>query len=234
MLPAVKQHQPDAVIFLGDLQAQRPLHVELAEVMQMTEIHWVLGNHDTDSEADFDHLFESELADKNLHGRVVEVAPGVRVAGLAGIFREQVWHPDNEKPNYRTREEFVRLGGKGNRWRGSLSRRHRSTIFPEDFETLGKLRADILVSHEAPGPHRNGFEILDTLAITMGCGFLFHGHQHDNLDYSHSEFVRNTGIRVYGVGLRGITMLSIDDGVCSVVVPGELDAKRSYRQKDIE
>ena len=58
MLPAVKQHQPDAVIFLGDLQAQRPLHVELAEVMQMTEIHWVLGNHDTDSEADFDHLFE--------------------------------------------------------------------------------------------------------------------------------------------------------------------------------
>ncbi len=50
------------------------------------------GNHDTDIDADYDNLYDSRLAERNLHGRVVTTA-GVRVAGLGGIFRGQVWMP---------------------------------------------------------------------------------------------------------------------------------------------
>ena len=43
-------------------------------------------------ELDYDNLWGSELADRNLHGRVVEIA-GYRVAGLGGIFRGKIWNP---------------------------------------------------------------------------------------------------------------------------------------------
>jgi hypothetical protein len=91
----VGQDRPAAVVFLGDLQAQRPLEIELASILGMTEVWYIHGNHDTDSEADYDNLFGSALADRNLHGRVVEI-DGLRIAGLGGIFRGQVWAPPGE------------------------------------------------------------------------------------------------------------------------------------------
>ena len=92
VIEAVLVRQPAAVILLGDLQAQNPLEVELAPILGHTEIWFIHGNHDTDSDADHDNLFDSALADRNLHGRVVEIA-GVRIAGLGGVFRGQVWSP---------------------------------------------------------------------------------------------------------------------------------------------
>lgn len=74
------------------MQAQRPLHLELASILDKTEIWFIHGNHDTDTEADHDHLFGSAMADRNLHGRVVEIA-GLRIAGLGGVFRCKVWTP---------------------------------------------------------------------------------------------------------------------------------------------
>ena len=79
VIQAVRQHRPAAVVFLGDLQPQRPLDQELQPILDLTEIWWIHGNHDTDSDADHDHLFGSALADQNLHGRVIEIA-GVRIA----------------------------------------------------------------------------------------------------------------------------------------------------------
>ena len=92
IIDAVKRHRPSAIVLLGDIQAKRPLHDELAEILSITQIFWIPGNHDTDSEADYDNLFGSALADRNLHGRVVNVA-GVRIAGLGGVFRERVSPP---------------------------------------------------------------------------------------------------------------------------------------------
>ena len=83
---AVHEHRPDAIVLLGDLQAQRPMEIEPAEILDKTEIWLIHGNHDTDSEADHDHLFGSTLAGRNLHGRVQTIA-GVRIAGLGGVFR---------------------------------------------------------------------------------------------------------------------------------------------------
>lgn len=83
VLEIVSRDRPAAIVLLGDLQAQRPLDVELESILGMTEVWFIHGNHDTDSDADYDNLFGFALADRNLHGRVAVVG-GVRIAGLGG------------------------------------------------------------------------------------------------------------------------------------------------------
>lgn len=219
---AVLRDKPDAVVFLGDIQAQQPLHTELAEILDKTDIWWIHGNHDTDSDADHDHLFESKLAHRNLHGRVVEIA-GLRVAGLGGVFRGKIWMPP-APPDFVSQADFVRRCGKGNRWRGGLNLKHRSTIFESDWLALAKQRADILITHEAPGCHPHGFESLNELGRAMGVSRTFHGHHHDRLDYS-GQFER-LGHRAFGVGFCGITD---QDG--NVIRPGDFDDERQGRQE---
>ncbi len=111
---------PDAFLTgLGlDLQADDTLNV-------LTDVWWILGNHDTDSDPDHDNLFGAELAHRNLHGRVVEIA-GVRVAGLGGIFRESIWSPLLE-PAYRSAADRLKIIHASERWRDGLPRRHRSS-----------------------------------------------------------------------------------------------------------
>lgn len=86
IIEAVQVHSPAAIVLLGDIQAQKPLEQELESILDRTAVWFIHGNHDTDTAEDHDHLFGSVLAERNLHGRVVEVA-GVRMAGLGGIFR---------------------------------------------------------------------------------------------------------------------------------------------------
>ena len=214
IIEAVTEHEPAAIILLGDVQAQRPLEKELALILDNTEIWFIHGNHDTDSEADYDNLFGSALADRNLDGRVVNIA-GVRIAGLGGIFRGQVWWPP-EAPSYTSAKAFERQHGAGNRWRNGLTLRHRSTIFPDTYERLAALHADVLVTHEGPSVHPHGFAALDELARQMGVRQTFHGHHHDRIDYSgHWD---QLGYRAFGVGFCGITAL---DG--AVIRVGDYD-----------
>lgn len=81
IIEAVQEHKPAAVILLGDLQAQNPLGIELASILDETEIWFI---HDTGLKTDHDHLLGSKLADRNLHGQVVEIA-GLRIAGFGGV-----------------------------------------------------------------------------------------------------------------------------------------------------
>ena len=152
---AAREYKPKAMVILGDMQPPAPLEVILAEALKHTEIWWIPGNHDTDTDEFYDYLWRSDLASHNLHGRVANVA-GLRIAGLGGVFRGQVWMPDGQ-PNYFCPATFIRRVGAGNIWRGGLPRRHRSTIFPSVYQSLLKQRADILVTHEAAGCHRKGF-----------------------------------------------------------------------------
>jgi hypothetical protein len=98
--------------------------------------------------------------------------------------------------------------------------KHRSSIFPADHANLSKLRADILVTHEAPSAHPHGFAVLDELARSLGVNKTFDGHHHDRLDYS-AERPR-LGFDAFGVGLRGITD---QDG--RIIRPGDLDIARA-------
>ena len=217
VIDAVREHTPAAIVLLGDIQANKPLERELEWILDETEVWFIHGNHDTDSEADYDNLFGSQLADRNLHGRVVDVA-GVRIAGLGGIFRGQVWRPP-ETPSYESAKDFARIQGAGNRWREGLALKHRSSIFPDDYDRLAKLRADVLVTHEAPGVHPLGFDAIDQLARQMQASTTFHGHHHDSLDYS--RHWDQLGHKAYGVGFCGITTL---DG--TVIRVGDYDTAR--------
>ena len=161
IIEAVNAHAPAAIVLLGDVQAQKPLEQELAEILDKIEIWFIHGNHDTDTDTDYQNLWGSDLAHRNLHGRVVEVA-GVRIAGLGGIFREQIWSPPTE-PAYHTEAEFLRRQRSDSRWREDIARKHRSSIFPDDYKRLACERADVLVTHEAPGIHPFGFGALDEL-----------------------------------------------------------------------
>ena len=220
VIDAVREHTPAAIVLLGDIQANKPLERELEWILDETEVWFIHGNHDTDFEADYDNLFGSQLADRNLHGRVVDVA-GVRIAGLGGIFRGQVWRPP-ETPSYRSAKEFARTQGAGNRWREGLPLKHRSSIFPDDHDRLAKLRADVLVTHEAPAVHPHGFDAIDRLARQMQASTTFHGHHHDSLDYS--RHWDQLGHKAYGVGFCGITAL---DG--TVIRVGDYDTVRKTR-----
>lgn len=81
----------------------------------------------------------------------------------------------------------------------------------------------MLVSHEAPSYHRNGFELLDVLAQAMSVKVMVHGHHHDSQDSSGRWSVQ--GFKSFGVGLRGITAIDLN-GNAVVIRPGELDELR--------
>ncbi|MDO5531509.1 metallophosphoesterase [Sutterella sp.] len=212
---AAREHKPDAMVILGDMQPPAPLNEVLEEALAFTQIWWIPGNHDSDTDSIYDNLWRSELAQHNLHGRVATVA-GMRIAGLGGVFRGMVWMPD-DAPNYFCPATFIRRVGAGNMWRGGLPRRHRTTIFPSVYQNLMRQHADILITHEAPGCHRKGFSAIDRLADALGVKWLFHGHQHEDRVYGHPH-----GIVTLGVGYRGITSLSGE-----VIVPAQLDPREA-------
>jgi predicted phosphodiesterase len=207
VIEATLRLRPEAIVLLGDLQARRPLHFELEAIRSMTAVWFVHGNHDTDSESDYDNLWGSELADRNFHGRVVDIA-GFKVAGLGGVFRGKVWDPVvpfQDAPfaspeAMLARAEARRWKESYGLWRGGLQLRHRSTIFPVDYVRLLKQRAHILVTHEAPGAHTHGFQALDELATSLGVSLLVHGHKHRDIDYEAEALTpRETQVRMFGV-----------------------------------
>lgn len=221
---AVQEHKPDAIVLLGDIEAQQPLELELAPILGVTEIRFIHGNHDTDSEESWRHLTQSQLAHLNLHARVDTVA-GVRIAGLGGIFRENVWYPWQTKhfENYDVFAKEARRWARLEKWSAQRTEKtlltQLSTIFPAAFDALSKLQADVLVVHEAPSCHPRGFDAIDLLAKSMGVKTVFHGHHHDRLDYESSA--DRLGFCTHGVGFCGITDLA-----GNVVLAGDLDDVR--------
>lgn len=110
-LRAAAALHPSAVNLLGDLELARPMHKELAPILEW--VWFIHGNHDTDSEVHWARIRDSPLAARNLHGRVAKLPDGIRIAGLGGVFWESVWHPEASparagQPPFRTRAEHHR------------------------------------------------------------------------------------------------------------------------------
>lgn len=225
------EEKPAAVVFLGDIQPSLPFEQILSPIEAFgVECWFIHGNHESDDPAEFSNLFDSPLfQERSLHGRVVEIA-GVRIAGLGGVFRGQMWMPPAEPEllSYNEMEialqaEFERGKRSAESLKGSL-RKHRTSIFYEDWLSLHGQQADILVTHEAPSCHPHGFETIDVLAKSLGVQKAYHGHHHDRLDARYRLYDEKLGFQTFGVGLRGIADLA-----GAVILPGMIDERRMGR-----
>lgn len=226
---------PASIILLGDIDAPRPLHIELQETRGLTEIFWIPGNHDGDDNMAWNNLVASELADRNLHCRVSEIASW-RVAGLGGVFRKKIWSPPATPAfqNYDSWRNELIARRPARDWglaETADERRHKTSIFPACIAELEKLRADVLVSHEAPECRADGrgWQTVGDLARALGVRYAFHGHHHDSPDYS-ASFER-LGFKAYAVGFRGITALD-GEGRVKVIRPGDYDAAGNVRWEE--
>lgn len=241
VIDIVRKERPPAIIFLGDLDCPRPLHELLALIRDLTDIWFIHGNHDTDNQEVYRNLFvDNELADKNLHGRVVEIA-GVRVAGLGGVFRQDIWYPElgEEEPKFLSYQDYAAhlRSQRPTRLRSPdlneeitfvLNRKHRSSIFYDQwFQLYGQQQADILVTHEAPHCHPHGFRAITALAQSLHAKFSFHGHHHDCLNYR--AFDKEFGFSAFGVGFCGVI-----DQYGGQIAPGDFDEARRYRRQHTE
>ncbi|MCF0254295.1 MAG: metallophosphoesterase [Duodenibacillus sp.] len=217
---AAVRYKPEAMILLGDIQPPGPVEEILAAALSVTQVWWIPGNHDSDTEEFYDRLWKGPLAERNLHGKVQRIA-GIRIAGLGGVFRGQIWMPDVSS-NYHSVASFLRRNGRNNLWRGGLPRRHRTSIFPTVYDNLAKQRADVLVTHEAASCHKKGFEAIDKLAQSLHARWHFHGHQHED-----RAFGRYRGVITRAVGFRGIVDLHGNAVVEAQIDPRDLFAMQS-------
>lgn len=221
---------PSNLIFLGDLECPVALEECVAGIETRGIRSWFIpGNHDTDTADGYRNLFDSPVyRERSLHCRVREI-DGFRVGGFGGVFRQQIWYPrlGNEQPNFTSYNQYAEYlrNKRPLRLRRSLTasdengylpseaplidedcfaenRKHRTSIFFDDWSRLLGQQADLLVFHEAPCCHPQGFAALTELARSMKAKQVFHGHHHDNLDYR-AHYSR-LGFAAHGVGLRGI------------------------------
>ena len=131
---------PQAIVFLGDLDCARPLHVELDEIAGLTEIFWIPGNHDSDDNTAWNNLFASEPSEANLHCRVADVA-GLRASQASAVFSgRSIWSPP-DPPAFQTYDAWREdLHAVVHRRTGGLLRRLRSAVTRRRF-SLTWLRA---------------------------------------------------------------------------------------------
>ena len=199
LIAAVHQYKPEAVVLLGDYDLEMPLENCLQEIMGLTQIWWIAGNHDFETPNKHKHLFHSALANNGLHLKVTKIA-GLRIAGLGGIFLGRVWYPPHQ-PKWRGKQHFLH-NQPANVRQMEMSLKYKAAIWYDEFEALKKLKADILVTHEAPGSHRHGFEVIGELGVAMGVKSIFHGHLHEN----YAGSIKNN-IKVFGVADRVVVDL---------------------------
>lgn len=206
VLEALERHplgdRPAAVIFLGDLEPQEPLSWIFGRFLDAGIEPWFIhGNHDSTDAVVWQNTLDCRQ--RNLHGRVETIA-GVRIAGLGGTFRQGIWFPDHAdfahpEARFQTYNEFVKQRLPNSGW----ARQHSATIFPDVVQELAQQQADVLVTHEGPSLHLNGFATIDRLALAINAKMLFHGHHHQDVSYGNA-----LGFQAFQVGLRGIRELS--------------------------
>ena len=206
--------RPRAAVLLGDMECDEPLDRAAAPLLDAgIEVHWIWGNHDYAGGPEmWTNLVEAGRNPRTRHGvlnaRVAEVG-GLRIAGLGGTFRRRVWDPPGS-PRLRTRTELPEdMAALGPDWtedqrRSMADALSAMAIWPEDVEALCALRADVLVTHEAPSSHPQGVAAIDEIARRMGARLVIHGHHHVCYRARAEDGLHVQGVGAgWGVGLDG-------------------------------
>lgn len=209
--------QPRWLVFLGDIDIDhKPFREILAPLSSWNpelRVAFIHGNHDGDSYEHWEMLHDCGDA-LSLHGRVLDL-DGVRVAGLGGAFMGRVWYPPAD-PLIMNKKTAMVSGAY--RYRDGMrpSPKLHAAIYPDDVRALASLRADILVTHEAPSCHPHGFAVLDDLARSMRVVRSFHGHHHDDLSDAYAT-LRST----LGFDARAVDYCGIKNGLGQMIRRGE-------------
>jgi predicted phosphodiesterase len=185
IIRACLDHAPGTLVVLGDFDLEEPLRKTYGRVLEAGwRLRYIHGNHETDRPQYHDNLLE-DAPGWSISGGFVD-AGGHVIGGLGGVFKDRVWYPRDEataEPKFRSRAEFMRQMRLPERWKKGLPLGQRDTVFPEDVDGIAAFRLDILVTHEAPQPHKYGFAVLNQLADRTGARLLVHGHHHRSDDY---------------------------------------------------
>ena len=211
-----KPSLPNWLVFLGDVdidhQPFREILAPLKRNFPSVKVAFIHGNHDADTYEHWACLHDCGEA-VALHGQVVEMN-GVRIGGLGGNFLGRIWSPPGEA-------FFANKAAAMNRgafqWRGGQKPNPKlhGAIYSDDVKHLESLRADILVTHEAPSCHPYGFSALDELARSMQVVRSFHGHQHDDRTAEYALQRDSLGFDALAVGY-----CSIKNGLGRVIHAG--------------
>ena len=191
---------PGDVVFLGDLELDRPWHEAVAPIAEFGHVSWFIhGNHDAPNGTGHHWLWDA--AGASIHRRVQLTGCGLKLAGLGGVFRGRAWWPKIAPlaPS-KTRKEVC--GARPVEPNGLWSPSHADTIFAEDLTVFDGKTADILVTHEAPLPHQHGFSALNALADKLRVPLIIHGHHHKSAHYTTEE-----GIHVRSLGIAEVWAL---------------------------
>ena len=230
-----------SVILLGDMEPTRPLEADMAPLAEKgIEWYFIGGNHDSDSQEMARRVWNPNTASHDLHVRVVTLHCGLRVTGIQGVFRGDIYYPGPGGPNggrstHYSRADLARATPRQHRFHPldiepRHHYRHFGSIFEDEIDRLSLMAADILVTHEAPSYHPTaGFKVLDDVARALGVRLAVHGHQHDALDGS--SWWKKQGFESHGVGLRGVSAWWPSSGRWEVIVPGEIDDERAAGRK---
>jgi hypothetical protein len=208
---------PAWLVFLGDIDLEVRTFREWVEPMRAeypsVQVAFIFGNHDADSYEHWERLHDAGSA-VALHGKVTDL-DGVRIAGLVGNFMGRVWMPPDE-PKFTNKEAALNRGAF--QWRAGQrpAPGYLAAIYPEEFEALAALEADILVTHEAPSCHHHGFEALDELAQCLGVKRSFHGHHHDDLSDQYA--LQRERLQF---DAKALAFCAIKNGLGEVILPGE-------------
>ena len=205
---------PGWLIFLGDVEIFDKSFKEILDPVQKQfptlQVAFIHGNHDADTYENWACLHDCGQA-VALHARVVEL-DGIRVAGLGGNFMGRVWAPPST-PTFLNKEAALKSGHFAWREGKRPSPKLHGAIYPDDVAKLSRLRAHILITHEAPSCHRHGWEALDQLARDLHVFRSFHGHTHD--DFSADYALKRSQL---GFDARAINICSIKNGLGELVL----------------
>lgn len=193
IISAVFKYRPKAIVLLGDYNLEVPLEQYLQTIIGMTKIYWIPGNHDFDSVSEYENLYHSALSYNSIHMKVIEI-DGLRIAGLGSIFCGRIWMP-GDIPKWIDKRHYMQHQPSNVK---KIPLHLDNAIWHHEFEKMKNLRADILVTHEAPSCHRHGFKVIDELAEAIGAKKIFHGHHHRYYQDSVN------GIAVTGVKIAGV------------------------------
>ena len=203
LLRACAEGPPDAVIVLGDCHLRMPLRQQIKSVFDAgISVMWIPGNHDADTEARYDFLWTSH-PEGNLHTTGRRIG-SIRIGGLGGVAKGRLCYPlvGPAKPMRTSRRHHLRLLSPEERWRDGLPLSMRDMIYAEDVQAFGRMRLDVLVSHEAPSHHRHGFVGVDEAARQSRVRLIVHGSTRNSY-----QTVLSNGVRVQGLARAEILRL---------------------------